>query len=318
MIERRQLLVGLGIVAGILTAGAVTPAAAFPERAITMTVGFGAGGMTDVTSRMIAQKLEKALGTSVVVENKTGAGGVLAINAVGQMPADGHTIVSMLTDGPFTSTYQNKPIDLKNWAVVGGYMPQERVLFAAKNAPFDTFEEMVAFAKSNPVTFADGGAFWSARVMEAFAKKHGLQVRLVPFRSGAEGSAAILGGHVMIAETGTGTSAWKAAKKGDLKILATLTPGGLAPFGMPEVPTFDKVGADFVVRIYYGYAASAATPADRLEKLRTAFKTVIEDPEVQEKMKALDLTPTWIEPKTYEDILRSVTDDADKLRDYLK
>jgi tripartite-type tricarboxylate transporter receptor subunit TctC len=282
-----------------------------------MVVGFGAGGMTDVSSRLLAQKLENALGGTVVVENKPGAGGVLAINAVGQMPADGHTSVSFLTDGPFTSTYQNKPIDFSKWAIVGGYMPQERVVFAHKSTPFNTFQEMVAFAKANPVTFADGGAFWSSRVVEAYGKKHGLQLRLVPFRSGAEGSAAILGGHVMIAETGVGTSAWAAAKKGDLKILATLSPGGLKPFGMPDVPTLDKLGADYVVRIFYGYAAPSATPPDRLAKLRAAFKAAVEDPEIQTKLKALDLTPMWIDPKVYEETLRSVTGDAEKLRVYL-
>jgi tripartite-type tricarboxylate transporter receptor subunit TctC len=318
MIDRRRALGVVGGVAGLLGGlWSIPEVAAFPDKPVTMVVGFGAGGMTDVSSRLLAQKLEKTLGVNVVVENKPGAGGVLAINSVGQMPADGYTIVSMLTDGPFTSTYQGKPIDFSKWAVVGGYMPQERVVFAHKSAPFNTFEEMVAFAKSNPVTFADGGAFWSSRVVEAFGKKHGLQLRLVPFRSGAEGSAAILGGHVMIAETGVGTSAWKAAKKGDLKILATLSPGGLKPFGMADVPTLDKLGADYVVRIFYGYAVSAATPPDRIEKLRASFKAAVEDPEMQEKLKALDLTPMWIEPKEYEATLRSVTDDANKLRAYL-
>lgn len=318
MLDRRRALVAMAGMAVALGPFAVAPAlAAFPEKPVTMVVGFGPGGMTDVTSRLLAQKLETILGSTVVVENKPGAGGVLAVNSVGQMPADGYTIVSLLTDGPFTSTYQNKPIDFSKWAIVGGYMPQERVMFAHKSAPFNTFQEMVTYAKSNPVTFADGGAFWSSRVVEAFGKKHGLQLRLVPFRSGAEGSAAILGGHVMIAETGVGTSAWKAAKKGDLKILATLSPGGLKDYGMPEVPTLDKLGADYVVRIFYGFAASAATPPDRLEKLRSAFKAAVEDPEVQEKMKALDLTPMWIDPKTYEETLRSVTRDAEKLRAYL-
>jgi tripartite-type tricarboxylate transporter receptor subunit TctC len=318
MIDRRRALVALVGAAGVLGGPMVGPSmAAYPDKPITMVVGFGAGGMTDVSSRMLAQKLEATLGVNVVVENKPGAGGVLAINSVGQMPADGQTIVSFLTDGSFTSTYQKKPIDLSKWAIVGGYMPQERVVFAHKSTPFNTFQEMVEFAKSNPVTFADGGAFWSSRVVEAFGKKHNLQLRLVPFRSGAEGSAAILGGHVMIAETGVGTSAWKAAKNGELKILATLSPGGLKPFGLPDVPTLDKLGSDYVVRVVYGYAASAATPPDRLEKLRAAFKAAVEDPEVQEKMKALDLTPMWIDPKPFEETLKSVTGDAEALRAYL-
>ena len=290
----------------------------FPEGRITMVVGFGAGGMTDVTSRILAQKLEKLLNTTVIIENRVGAGGTLAINAVRQMSADGYTMVSLLSDGPFTAAYQGKPINLADWAIIGGYMPQERVLFAAKAAPFQTVQEMMVYAKTNPITMSDGGSFWSARVMEAFAKKHGLQIAVVAQRSGQAASTEVLGGHVTMAETGTGTPAWSAAKSGDLKILATLTPGGLAAFGFPDVPTFDKLGADYVPLQFYGYAVRAGTPEDRISKLRAAFKQAVDDPEAQAQMKRIDLTPGWIEPKVYEETLRKVAEDGDKMREYLK
>lgn len=290
----------------------------FPSHRITLMVGFGAGGMTDVSSRILAAKLEKLLGVPVIIENKGGAGGTVAISAVGQMPADGYTLVTILTDGPFTSAYQNKPINLADWAILGGYMPQERVLFAAKTAPFNTAAEMMAYAKSNPITMSDGGSFWSGRVMEAFAKKHGLQIAVVAQRSGQAASTEVMGGHVTMAETGTGTPAWTAAKSGELKILATLTPGGLAAFGMPDVPTLEKLGADFVPRQYYGYAVRADTPPDRLAKLRAALKQTIEDPEVRAQLTQIDLTPKWIDPEAYAQTLRTVMADAEKLRDYLK
>jgi len=319
MIDKRRLLAAV-LAAGVAAAvpGGAALAQAFPEGRVTMVVGFGAGGMTDVTSRILANKLEKLLGTTVIVENKGGAGGTLAIKAVGQMPADGHTLVSLLTDGPFTGAYQERPIDLADWAIIGGYMPQERVLFAAKSAPFDTAQEMMAYAKTTPITMSDGGSFWSARVMEAFAKKHQLQVAVVAQRSGQAASNEVLGGHVTMAETGTGAPAWSAAKSGELKIIATLTPGGLAAFGMPNVPTFEKLGADFVPRMFYGYAVRAATPADRIAKLRAAFKQAVEDPEARAAMTRIDLTPEWIEPKTYEDTLRKVAEEGVRLREYLK
>ena len=83
----------------------------------------------------------------------------------------------------------------------------------------------------------------------------------VSHRSGQEASMAIMGGHVMAAETGTGTPAWAAAKSGELNILATLTPGGLAAFGMPNVPTLEQLGADYIARVFYGYAVRAGTTA---------------------------------------------------------
>jgi len=308
------------LVLGLLTPLQPRPASAqaFPEGRITMVVGFGAGGMTDVTSRMLANKLEKLLATTVIVENKGGAGGTLAIKSVSQMEADGYTLVSFLTDGPFTAAYQDRPIDLNDWAIIGGYMPQERVLFASKSAPFSTAQEMMEYAKKTPITMSDGGSFWSARVMEAFAKKHNLQVAVVAQRSGQAGSNEVMGGHVTMAETGTGTPAWSAAKGGDLKIIATLTPGGLASFGLPDIPTFEKLGADFVPRMFYGYAVRAATPADRVARLRAAFKQAVEDPEVRAQMTKIDLTPMWIDPQTYAETLRKVAADGVKLRDYLK
>jgi tripartite-type tricarboxylate transporter receptor subunit TctC len=133
-----------------------------------------------------------------------------------------------------------------------------------------------------------------------------------------QASMAILGGHVMTAETGTGTPAWMAGKNDELKILATPTPGGLAPSGMPNVPTLEKLGADYIVRIFYGYAVRAATPTDRVEKLRVALKQNVQDREVRQQMKTNDLTPEWIDPKTFGATLRKVTDDGVKLYDYLK
>lgn len=308
------LLLGTLLATGIATAG---NAQDWPSQPITVLVGFGAGGMTDVSSRIIAEKLVQNLGVRVIVENRPGAGGLLALDETHRRDADGYTFVSFLSDAPFTSVYQDRPIDLSEWTMLGGYMPQERVLFARADAPFDDVAGMIEHAKSTPITFADGGAFWAARVMEAFAKKNDLGVRLVPFRSGAEGSAAILGGHVTLAETGVGTAAWQSARDGGLKILATLTPGGLAQFGYDDVPTLEALGADFVVQLNYGFAMHGDTPPDRAEKLSEAIRAVVEDPEVQERLRAIDLTPEWMGPDAYAQLMREVFDSAGKLREYI-
>lgn len=307
------------LLATALTAGATSQGHAqdYPSDPISVFVGFGAGGMTDVSTRIIAEKLAENLGVRVIVENKPGAGGLLAIDEAKNLAPDGYTFVTFLSDAPFTSVYQDRPLDLSEFTILGGYMPQERVLFARSDAPFDSVEELIEHAKETPVTFADGGAFWSARVMEAFAKKHDLNIRLVPFRSGAEGSAAILGGHVTLAETGVGTSAWHSARDGGLKILATLTPGGLTPFGYDDVPTFEDLGADYVVKLHYGYAIPAGVSEDRVEMLSKALREVVEDPEVQERLREIDLTPEWMPGKDYARLMQSVLDDAGALRDYL-
>ncbi len=307
------LLLGTVLATGIVSSGSAQD---FPSQPITVLIGFGAGGMTDVSSRIIAERLEQNLGVRVIVENRPGAGGLLALDETLRRPADGYTFVSFLSDAPFTSVYQNRPLDLSEWTMLGGYMPQERVLFARADAPFDDVAGMIEHARTTPITFADGGSFWSARVMEAFAQQNDLAIRLVPFRSGAEGSAAILGGHVTLAETGVGTSAWHSARDDGLKILATLTPGGLDQFGF-DVPTLDQVGADFVVQLHYGFAMHGDTPPDHAEMLSAALRAVVEDPEVQERLRSIDLTPAWMPGDEYAELMQDVLDSAGALRDFL-
>jgi len=317
--RRRALVLGG---AGVLVAGLVTaapqPAAAYPDGPITMVVGFGAGGMTDVSSRIFAEKLEEILGVRVLVENKPGAGGTLAWTAVQELPADGHTLVSFASGGPINSVFLGRELNLEDWVVLGSYMPQERVLFARQDAPFQTMDELMAYAKETPVTFADGGSYWSARVVEAWAKKHDLTLRMVPFRSGAEGSAAILGGHVTLAETGVGTSAWHAAREGGLKMMAVITDGDLAKHGFPDVPNLRDFGADYVVKQYYAYALKAGTPEDALEVLNDAFRQTLDDPEVQQKLTEIDLTPEWMPPDEYEQLLLSLFEEGEALKAYLE
>ena len=308
------------ICAALLLATGTSGAAAqdSPSEPITVVVGFGAGGMTDTSSRILAEELGKKLGVRIVVENRPGVGGLLALEEVQRRPADGYTFVTHLSDSPFTAAYQNKPLDPAQWTMLGGYMPQERVLFGRADNPFHTLDEMVAHAKDNVVTFADGGAFWSARVMEAFGKQNGLQMRLVPFKSGAEGSAAILGGHVMLAETGVGTPAWSSAKEDGLEILATLSPGGLADFDLDKVPTFKSAGADYVVDIQYGFAIRAETPPERIEILTKALHEVVEDPAVKERFKKIDLILKWTPPDEYAAKMKNVAESAAGLKAFLE
>ena len=105
MINRREILSILGTTAMFATATPQeVPAQGFPDKRLSIVVGFGAGGMTDVTSRMLSRHMERTLGVPVIIENKAGAGGTIAINSVAQMPADGYTMVSILTEAAFRSS----------------------------------------------------------------------------------------------------------------------------------------------------------------------------------------------------------------------
>ncbi|MGD9866497.1 MAG: tripartite tricarboxylate transporter substrate binding protein [Hyphomicrobiales bacterium] len=308
----------MALAAAVLFTAAAPAAAKFPEKPITIIVGYGAGGMTDVSSRILAEKLEKILGVNVIVENKPGAGGTLAWTATLDREADGYTITSFATHDYVASVMLDRKISLDDFTAIGSIMPQQRVLFATNSMPFDTMEGMIEYTKKTPVTFADGGLYWASRVVEAFAKKNDLKIRLVPFKSGAEGSAALLGGHVSIGETGVGTGAWLGAtRKGTLKILGILSPGDLERVGQKGVRSIGTVGADYLTKVYYGYAVKAGTPADRVAIISDAIEKALKDPDVAAKFKERDLIPEWIPPGSYKETLLSLTDEAQKLKAYL-
>ncbi|MAO56098.1 MAG: hypothetical protein CMM61_10395 [Rhodospirillaceae bacterium] len=318
---RFRSLLGAMAVAAMGVAAVLNPApakAAFPEKPITILVGYGAGGMTDVSTRILAEKLEKILGVDIIVENKPGAGGTLAWAALLERPADGYTITSFGSSAYVTAVMLDRKIGLEDFSPIGRFMVQQRVLFARKDMPFKTLEDMMAYAKDKPVTFADGGAYWAARSVEAFAKQFDLKIRLVPFRSGAEGSAAILGGHVATAETGVGTGAWLGAtREGKLNILGVLSPGNLDEVGQPGVKSISEVGAKHLAEMTYGYAAKAGTPADRMKILAAAVEKALADPDSHKKFKARDLIPGWSPGDEYMKYLSGLTTEAKELKAYL-
>src|SRR6056297_437421 len=305
---------------GVLGLAAPTPAQAeFPERPITILVAYGPGGMTDVTTRILSQKLEEILGVDILVENRPGAGGTLAWGTLLEQPADGYTVVSFGTSEYVTTIMLEREYTIDDFTVLGSYMPQQRVLFARPEMPFSDIDGLIEYARDNPVTFADGGLYWASRVMEAFAKQNDLQVRLVPFRSGAEGSAAILGGHVSIAETGVGTGAWLGAtREGSLNIIGVFSPGGLDDVGQPGHESISAADAEFLTDVYYGYAMKAGTDPEIIATLSTAFEEALADPDVRASFRERDLIPQWVPPEEYAEIMQSLESEAEALKAYLE
>ncbi len=316
--SRRFILISVLLVSVMVWQALPAGAAGFPDKPINLIVGFGPGGMTDVCSRLFADKMEKFLGQKVIVENKPGAGGYKALKSVLDGPADGYTFVSCSTSTAAGTQLLHRPIAGEKIGLLGSFMPQERVLFSRKEAPFRTFDELIKYSKKTPVTFAGGGSIWAARVVEAMAKELKLKIRIVPFRSGSEGSAAILGGHVTMAETGVGTGAWQSALKGGLNVVAVLTDGDLKEFGFPEVKSIKDYGVTYFARMYFGFALPVGVPEERRQRLEDALKHAVEHPDVVKKMKELDLKPQFLSAKDYRPIINAVLKEAAELAAYLK
>ena len=148
----RCLSLLLSVMIALATFATSWAAEEYPNKPITFVVPLGAGGMTDVTARLLAEKMKVILGQPIMVANKPGGTGIVGVNfALGQKE-DGYTVIVAPLNESLTSAYfqGSEPFDLKNFSFIGGYMPQQRVLFTTPDKPYKTFAEFIAYVKTAP------------------------------------------------------------------------------------------------------------------------------------------------------------------------
>jgi tripartite-type tricarboxylate transporter receptor subunit TctC len=303
---RRGIIALLAALAAWSSGGACALAAdTYPSRSITFVVPWGAGGMTDVTARLFAEKFKEELGQPVLVTNKPGASGILGLKYALSQKADGYTVVvGPMTEALASPYFQGaEPYDIKDLSFVASYMPQERVLFTTPDKPYKTFQEFIEYARKHPgeISVGSGGAQWALEVLKSIAVKEGLKLKYVMFKSGGEASTAILGKHVDVCETGTGTPAYQAAREGKLTLLVDL--GSEAVPFFPEARNAKQLGYPFSTVVEYGLAVRAGTPEPVRKRLEDTLRKVVTDPAVKDKLAGMGLTPRFLDGKTYEKLV---------------
>ncbi|MBP1724388.1 MAG: hypothetical protein H6Q44_2093, partial [Deltaproteobacteria bacterium] len=292
----------------------------YPNRPVTFLVPWGTGGMTDVTARLLAEKFKGEWGHPVLVVNKPGANGAIGLKYALSQKADGYTIVlGPMTDALANSYFQGtESINIKDLSFAGGYLPQERVLYTTPDKPYKNFAEFVDYAKKHPgeISAGSGGSQWALEIVKSIAVKDGLRMKYVMFKSGGEASTAILGKHVDICETGTGTPAFQAAREGKLILLANLGSGTVPYF--PNAKSVKQLGYPYASVVYYGFSLRAGTPDDIRKKIEDGLKKVLQDPEVKEKTLQMGLTPLFAEGKAYEKIVMEAVASVPEMLKYNK
>lgn len=256
----------------------------FPNRPITLIAPWPAGGSSDAVMRAFAESAGRALGGTVVVENKPGVGGTLGASAMMQAKPDGYTL-TQLPLGIYRLPHMQKmpfdPVkDLTHIVCLTGYTFG---LAATMDTPYKTLKEMVAYAKANPgkVAYGHTGTGTTPHLaIEEFAGKAGIQLTDIPYKGSAEIMQAILGGHIQLM---SGTPEFAPhVKAGKLRLLATL--GRERNKAFPDVPTVKESGWDTISESPFGIGGPKNMDPAIVKILHDAFKKTLDDAKVQEAL----------------------------------
>jgi len=292
----------------------------WPSRPITAIVPWAVGGMTDVTTRLLVEKLKEKLGQPVVVSNMGGAGGITGMRAIMSAKADGYTIGSGAISSALSAPYflDSPTFDLKKLDYIGGYAMQERIIFAPVGKPYKTWPELMDYVKKNPGTLSVGfgGNQLSVEVTKSLMKKEGLKLKLVMFKTGGEASTAMLGGHVDLVETGSGTPAYQAAREGKLIPIVDLGSGTDPHF--TKLKNMVDLGYPYSCASDYGMIVPPGVPEPIRAKLEKALKEVLEDPGVKETLFTMGLKNKFLTGREYRDLVVKMVESIPKLAEFVK
>lgn len=261
-------LLATGVVAMSVTGAAL--AAEYPSKAITMIIGYRAGGGTDTLARAAAVPLAKQLGQAVLVQNKAGAGGGVAALYTSKTKPDGYTIVvttsTTYTLEPQLQKVAYKPADFTHIANIGQF---QEAIFSKAGSPFGTLKEMIAYAKKEKRPLKYASFYQLDRLLIGYiAAKEGIEIVPLPVKGGAGVMPAVLGGHVDFGWSGGSFAPH--ARAGTITMLGAMTYDRLGAF--PEVPGMKDFGYPAGTEVFITVSAAANTPKPIVAKLAAAWK----------------------------------------------
>ncbi len=295
----------------------ITGAENFPSKPIKVMVGFSPGGTTDLIARAVAGVAPEFLGQSLVVINKPGASGTIAAKEVAKAKPDGYTL--MIAGGSETVSVGHfkklpyHPID--SFSPIIRFVRARMLLNVNANAPWKTLQEFVADAKKNPGKYkyasSGHGGIYHAALM-AMCDRTGIKMKHIPYKGGAPGLAALMGGHVDMA-VASDAEAWPLVEGGKIRSL-TLTSMDRSPI-MKDVPTLKELGYDVFLENQKGFVAPADTPQDRIQFLQESFKKVYDHKAFVKLCGRLKLELGYLGP---DDFRKSLQDMYNQIGEVLK
>ncbi|GAB7386682.1 tripartite tricarboxylate transporter substrate binding protein [Bacillaceae bacterium] len=281
----------------------------YPKKPIEMTVGYSAGGGTDVVARIVVNAANKYLpnGQSIVVSNKPGASGTIQLAEIFQAKPDGYKIGSVTTGNlAIQPNFGKTPYKPNDFEPIAQFNSSQNLLVVRSDAPWKTFDEWLDYVKKNPgkFTYSTAGAGNTQHLaMEALSQFYGIQAKHVPFEGAAPAMTALLGGHVqgavvLVQEAKPHTDA------GEFRVLANL--GTTKIDAYKDVPFLKEKG--FVgLDTWSGVVAPKNTPKEIVAILNEAFEKALQDPEVVEQFKKIGIEPAYAGPEEFKKIIESTS-----------
>lgn len=287
------------IAAAVLALGApLAHADAYPTRPIKLEVGYGAGGGVDAMARLLAQRLPAILGQQVIVENRSGASGMIAAEYVAKAPADGYTLLMGESGMLITSQLQPRAgfDPIKSFAPVAGAFVAPLMIIASNSFPAKDPKQMISVLKANPgkYSYASPGVGTVHQLgFELMKAKSGTFVLHIPYRGAAQIIPDVISGQVPLGVV-SAAAGLAQAKAGKVKAIGMMDTSKLP--GAEDVPAMATALPGFEVAPRLMVLAPAGTPADVVEKLNDAVHKVLADPAVDKLAGTIGAIPAYLPP----------------------
>lgn len=272
----------------------------YPNKLVKIVVPFGAGGVADLTVRLVAQKMSESMKQPIIIENRPGAGGVVAADTVAKSNPDGYTLL-VLSNGTAVSAglFKKLPYDtLNDFAPISTLGYFDLALISNKKAPFKTVSELISYAKANPgkvnIGTINRGSTQNLAA-EMFASASGIDALIVPYKGTPEVITATATGEVDVAVEILAPTLSQ-IKSGNVHAMAIASARRFT--GLPNVPTVTESGLpNYQATSWNGLAAPARTPKPVIDRLNREINAAVADPDVKRRLLEFGVTAQGSTPE---------------------
>ncbi|WP_342712152.1 tripartite tricarboxylate transporter substrate binding protein [Bradyrhizobium sp. B124] len=303
----RYALMCVAALLSVSMSGSHADAEGYPARPVRIIVPFGPGGPADVVARQIGSILQENLGQPFVVENRTGAGGVIGTLEVAKAPADGYTLLMMSN----TQTANESLVPQRKYELMRDLTPiatlntSDLVIVVHPAVPARTLQEFIALATAEPgkLNYASSGQGTPYHMAGLFKAMAGVNIVHVPYRNSGEARSGVIGGQVQMMIDAVPAMAPNVAEN---QVRALATTGKSRSAVLSNVPTVTEAGVTgYEATIWLGLMAPAGTPQPIIEKLNAAVNAAVRRPEVEKFWAEQGAVPMTMTPEAFDKFLRA-------------